>query len=247
MPKRINIKPVKKTKTPKLTRILFVLDESTSMGSVRNETIAGFNTFLEEQKKIKGKATMTLVKFSSAPKMVFSNVPIEHVQPLDHTTFTPNGWTALYDAVGDAITSCGDLKPKGVKTILAILTDGEENKSYRFSFERITAMLKECQGNPSEPCADDWEVLYLGSQMGARQTAIDMGIKLQNVAAFDVGAKGMSDAIKTMSATASSYRGIDQNIGGVFYAAGAVDTQAMYETIKKEITTTTVTTKKADK
>lgn len=196
-----NIKPVaKKARTSKkTTRIIFVLDKSTSMGVVRQETIDGFNQFIAEQKKLKGKATFSFCTFDTFAKCHYRNIDIKSVEPLNLSTYVPSGWTALYDAVGDMISSHGI--PHNGKTILVILTDGDENKSCRYTFSQIQSMITEAQNG-------GWEVMYLGSQLGARQTAVNMGIKANNIAAFDVGAKGMSDAIATASLGTSMYRGV---------------------------------------
>ena len=44
-----------------LCELVVILDESGSMGSLTNDTIGGFNTFLETHQKLPGEALLTLV------------------------------------------------------------------------------------------------------------------------------------------------------------------------------------------
>jgi len=45
--------------------ISVILDRTGSIESIRDDTIGGFNAFLDEQKKQPGTATLTLVQFDS--------------------------------------------------------------------------------------------------------------------------------------------------------------------------------------
>ena len=126
-----------------LTEIVIVLDESGSMSSCKSDTIGGFNEFLSTQKKIKGEANVTLVKFSDYYKVVNDGTALEHVSPLNESNYTPSYSTALLDAVGRTINSVGnrlsslpeDQRPE--KVIFAVITDGYENASKEFKREKI--------------------------------------------------------------------------------------------------------------
>ena len=58
--------------------ILFILDRSGSMGSLKSDVIGGYNRFLEDQKKEKGEALLTTVQFDSKDpfEVLGADVPI---------------------------------------------------------------------------------------------------------------------------------------------------------------------------
>ena len=95
-----------------LTDITIVLDKSGSMCLVKDDTIGGFNTFVEEQKKQAGHANLTFVQFDTNYEFVYRGVPIQAVEPLTSMTYKPSGNTALLDAVGRAIDETGSRHPK---------------------------------------------------------------------------------------------------------------------------------------
>ena len=90
-----------------LCELIVILDESGSMCNVKNDTIGGFNTFLETHQKLPGEALLTLIKFDSEYDIVHNGVDVRSVEPLNKDTYTPGGMTALLDAVGRAIDEVG--------------------------------------------------------------------------------------------------------------------------------------------
>src|SRR6185437_887189 len=117
---------------PNFTDITIVLDRSGSMEVIADDTVGGFNQFLKEQKKVPGKALLTLVQFDHEYQFVHQAVPIGSVPLLTRKTYVPRGSTALLDAIGRAINETGQRlaalpepeRPGNV--IVMILTDGLE-------------------------------------------------------------------------------------------------------------------------
>jgi uncharacterized protein YegL len=167
-----------------LTELAFVLDRSGSMGCVVQQTIAGFNRFLEEQQALPGEARLTLVLFDTEILTPVDAVPVAAVAPLNETTYTLGGSTALLDALGTTIVTVGkriaampeDQRPG--KVIVAILTDGEENASRKYSASEINEMIR----HQTDKYA--WEFLFLGANQDAIATAARMGIAAKNAANF---------------------------------------------------------------
>jgi len=77
------------------------------MSSIAEETIAGFNEFVENQKLLPVEATFSLVQFDDVYELVHDGIPIQDVPLLDHDTFVPRGSTALLDAIGKTIDDVG--------------------------------------------------------------------------------------------------------------------------------------------
>ena len=105
------------------------------MSKSREDTIGGFNTFLEDQQGEPGEATVTLYDFDNSVERVYHGKSIEKAPKLDEETYTPGGQTALHDAITTAITETErriEKLPAGVRpanVIVVALTDGKENAS----------------------------------------------------------------------------------------------------------------------
>ena len=88
----------------KLTELVFILDESGSMKDLRQETIDGFNSLIEKQKKEDGEAIVTTVMFSDKPRIIHNRVSIKKIHELTEEDYDPFGSTALLDAIGTTTT-----------------------------------------------------------------------------------------------------------------------------------------------
>jgi uncharacterized protein YegL len=131
-----------------LSELVVVIDKSGSMEPVTNDTIGGFNTFLKAQQDAEGDAEITVVQFDTNLQFYANNVPIKQVKPLDTASYTPAGGTALYDAVGLAIDETGKKlaamkeEDRPAHVIFAILTDGEENSSKKYTGDQVLKMIQ---------------------------------------------------------------------------------------------------------
>lgn len=224
------ITPKKKAKkAPKNTRILFILDRSGSMRSIQDETIGGFNAFLAEQKSLPGKATVSLMQFDNEFLVVHNNADIQTVPPLDRTTFVPRGCTSLYDAVGKTIAEFKDNNPKSTKTIVMILTDGEENSSKEYTYSSVRTLIEEVEGKHG------WDVIFLGANMNAAAVGASMGISAARSATFDYSKGGAADAMASVNYATTSLRGA--GIGrtyadGMSLNAANLDMSKLYNDVK---------------
>ena len=130
------------------TEIAFILDRSGSMNSCQQAAIAGFNQFLDDQQKTEGLAKLTLVLFDDEYLVSVSSIPVHEIVPLTDDTYQPRGCTALLDAIGQTIDDFGrrfaavSEKDRPGQVIVAILTDGLENASQRFTWKEIAGKIK---------------------------------------------------------------------------------------------------------
>jgi hypothetical protein len=162
---------------PNLTEIICVIDRSGSMAAIRDDAIGGFNTFLEEQKKIDKPCNLTYVQFDDEYEVVHNGVPIKDVSPLTPATFVPRGWTALLDAIGRTIDTVG-MRLMGTpenqrpgKVIFVILTDGEENSSREYKRSLILEMITRQREKYN------WEFVFLAANQDAISVGREMGIQ----------------------------------------------------------------------
>jgi uncharacterized protein YegL len=190
-----------------LTDISVVLDKSSSMFHLTQETIDGFNQFIEEQRKLEGDANLTLTQFDTNFNIVHNGVNIKDVPELNHETYRPNGYTALHDAVGKTIVSVGQRlealqeNERPSKVIMVIMTDGEENSSKEFSGEKIAGMIKH------QKDTYDWEFVFLGANQDAVSKASTFGISANMAMSIDASKVGTQSAYASISNLTSSYRG----------------------------------------
>lgn len=178
-----------------LTQISIVLDRSGSMSGVREATVEGLNSFIEEQKKAPGDANFTLVQFDTQdPYEVVFDKPIKEVKKLTKEDFRPRGGTPLYDAIGNTVSKLGDRlrstpeQSRPSKVVVVIITDGQENSSFSYSSEKIAEMIEHQRGKYA------WEFVFLGANQDAILTAKTLNISIFNASTFDPANTGLAYA-----------------------------------------------------
>ena len=184
--------------------LVCVVDRSGSMASVREDAIGGFNTFLEGQRAAPGTARLSLTLFNHVVDHPLTAVPLEAVAALTAQTYVPEGMTALYDAIGSALTSASTRlaaspAERRPRVVAAILTDGLENSSRHYSREAIAAMIEERR-------AQGWEFVFLAANQDAFVAAERLHIPQADAAAFVADAAGTQQAFRAMSARVASKR-----------------------------------------
>ncbi len=159
-----------------LTELVFILDRSGSMQGLEGDTIGGFNAMIEKQKKEPGEAFVSTVLFDDQTEVLHDRVALEKVQPITDKEYYVRGCTALLDAVGGAIHHIGNIHKYArredvpEKTMFIITTDGYENASRRYDYERVRRMIKRQKERYG------WEFLFLGANIDAAKEAARFGI-----------------------------------------------------------------------
>lgn len=193
-------KPVKVS----VAEIVCILDRSGSMSRVTEETIAGFNKFIGEQRDL-GPGRVTLVLFDDEYELVYEDVALTDVQDITPEVYFTRGSTALLDAVGRTISNVRErhMKGKPEQTLFMIVTDGYENDSKEYTEEgQVKTMVKECMEE------HDWKFFFLGADVDAFGEAGSMGISQ----AYAVRTKG--DRIGTQHAYASAWAAMSVSRSG---------------------------------
>ena len=131
-----------------LTEIVFILDRSGSMSGLETDTIGGFNSMIEKQKKENGEALISTVLFDNVSEVIHDRVPVQKVEPMTDRDYSVRGCTALLDAIGGAIHHIGNVHKYARKedvpehTLFVITTDGMENASRRYDSEKVKKMIE---------------------------------------------------------------------------------------------------------
>lgn len=184
-----------------LTRLVFLLDRSGSMQSIKTDIEGGFDSFIEEQRKSTGECTVTLAQFDNDYEVVYANKPLNKVPKLN---LQPRGMTALLDAMGKLITDTGaelaalpeDKRPGTV--LVAIMTDGLENASREWTHTAIKALVEQ-QTNTY-----NWEFLYMGADQDAVEVGVSLGVSADKAVTYSRGKS--RDVWAATAANVSSYR-----------------------------------------
>lgn len=184
------------------TYITLVLDRSGSMANIAVATRNGVNRFLEKHKELPGDCYVTLIQFSDCYEEHFCG-PISKNTDL---AYRPCGSTALLDALGRSITDTGKRlssmaeSERPDKVLFVVVTDGYENASQEFTFEKIDAMIRhqrEVYG---------WEFIFLGANQDAIATASRIGIDTRNAMTYMANDIGTRCAYATVTGSTMRYR-----------------------------------------
>jgi uncharacterized protein YegL len=224
------------------TSINVIVDASGSMAGLTTDTIGNFNTFLKEQKEFPGEAVFTLCTFNTDYRLPHDFVKIASVPNLSNKTYTPQGGTALLDAMGTTIESVGrklaampeDERPS--KVIFLIITDGHENSSKRFTAEQIKGMVEHQKDVYS------WEFVFMGANIDAIGTGTSLGISAMNSVNYSADSIGTHQLYKSISENMSTYRGSTSSRADFFNQNQTQ--QGVGPTPPVVVTTTTTTTTK---
>ncbi len=201
IPKEIEEKVNKKN----LTELVFILDRSGSMSGMEKDTIGGFNSMIEKQKKEEGTVYVSTVLFSNTSKVLHDRVDIKKIEPMTEKDYQVNGCTALLDAIGEAIHHIGNVhkyaRKEDVpgKTVFLITTDGMENASREYSSQRVKEMIKRQEEKYG------WEFFFVAANIDAVETAEHIGIRRERAANYDVE-EGTTAMYCAMSKNISEYR-----------------------------------------
>ena len=168
-----------------LTEIVFILDKSGSMSGMEKDTIGGFNSFIEKQRKEDCETLVTTVLFSTDYVLLHDRVNIKKIEPLTENDYQTGGCTALLDAVGKTIYNINliqnHIRKEDVpgKTIFVITTDGMENSSRDYSYADVKKMISEMQ------IKKGWTFLFLADNIDAAENAGKIGIAKRYAANYD--------------------------------------------------------------
>ena len=182
-----------------LTEIVFILDRSGSMAGLEGDTIGGFNAMIQRQKREVGEAVVSTVLFDDQREVIHDRVDIRLLPPLTEKEYYVRGCTALLNAVGKAIRHIGNVhkyareEDRPEKTLFVITTDGMENASRSYSYDRVKSMIqrqKEKYG---------WEFIFLGANIDAAREAARFGIHADYAANYNADREGTAVVYETVT------------------------------------------------
>ena len=189
-----------------MTELVFILDRSGSMSGLEGDTIGGFNSMIDKQKREPGDCLVSTVLFDNFSEVIHDRTPLENVPKLTEKEYFVRGCTALLDAVGGAVHHIGNIhkyarpEDRPEKTMFVITTDGLENASRRYGYDKVKAMIERQQEKYG------WEFIFLGANIDAAKEAARFGIGADRAVRYQSDSFGTALNYEVMSEAVSSVR-----------------------------------------
>lgn len=189
-----------------LTELVFILDRSGSMEGLETDTIGGYNSMMEKQKKEPGEAVITTVLFDDQYEILHDRIKLSAVSTITEKEYFVRGSTALLDAIGKSIHKIINVQrhtaeeEQAERVLFVITTDGMENASREYGYEDVRKLIeyeKEKYG---------WEFLFLGANIDAIDTASRFGIDSTRAVRFHSDKVGTATNYDVVSETVTAFR-----------------------------------------
>ena len=189
-----------------ITELVFILDRSGSMSGLESDTIGGFNSLIEKQRKQEGECFVSTVLFDNVSEVLHDRVRLSEIKKMTENDYTVRGCTALVDAIGCAIHHIGNIHKYARKedvpenTMFVIMTDGMENASHIYSRGQLKKMIERQKKKYG------WEFLFIGANIDSVETAGRYGIGADRSVNYHADKKGTEVVFDTVAETVCCVR-----------------------------------------
>ena len=189
-----------------MTELVFILDRSGSMSGFEDDTVGGFNAMIEKQKEKDGFVFVSTVLFDNESEVLHDRVEIREIKPMTRDDYDVGGCTALLDAIGGAIHHIGNIhkyaRAEDVpeKTLFIITTDGMENSSRQYSYDKVKKMIEKQKEKYH------WEFIFLGANIDAVGVADRFGVDRQHAVRYECDSAGTALNFQVMNKMVSCAR-----------------------------------------
>jgi hypothetical protein len=169
--------------------LILILDESGSMGAIRNDIIGSVNTMIEDQQNLKkDNTTFTFIRFNTNFTVEYDKLPLDKIKLLTSDNYRPSGGTALYDAIGYGINKYSNDE----NVCMFIVTDGEENSSKEFTHEKISSFIEKKKKK-------NWNFIYLSSDLSTAKQGANLGIGSNSLQTRECNTNNIATNYNTLS------------------------------------------------
>ena len=192
--------------------ITVVLDRSGSMKAMQEEVKGSFTKFIEDQRKVEGEATLSIVQFDAPPGDDWFDWLVKdsdiHKKKVNGVMkqYKPRGCTALNDAACMAIDATGERleatpqQERPDKIVFVIVTDGHENRSREFTHEDVKKRVQR------QTDVYKWDFVYLSADVNAFDAGDRYGVNADNVAEWHGTERGSRAMLCALSDSVASVR-----------------------------------------
>lgn len=179
--------------------LIFLIDRSGSMHGSEEDTMGGFNSFIQKERKKGLNTKVTTILFDDDYEVLYERKSIEDVGKLTEDEYFVRGCTALLDAIGKTITTLNHKIEN--KVLFVIMTDGMENASVEYSKSQISNMIN----------SHSWEFIFIGADIDSYSEAGNIGIRKSRVANYKKSKQGIEDVYSSIECAANFTRA-DMNL-----------------------------------
>ncbi|MBQ7474540.1 MAG: VWA domain-containing protein [Clostridia bacterium] len=189
-----------------VTELVFILDRSGSMGGLESDTIGGFNSLIEKQRKEDGECFVSTVLFDNVSEVLHDRVRLSDIKPMTDRDYFVRGCTALIDAIGGAVRHIANIHKYARRedvpehTMFVITTDGLENASREYTSDQVKKMIERQKEEAG------WEFLFIGANIDAVETAKNFGIKADRAVDYRADSRGTAVLYDTVAETVCAMR-----------------------------------------
>ena len=189
-----------------IIELVFILDRSGSMAGLEGDTIGGFHSMIEKQKKQDGLCYVSTVLFDDVSEVLHDRVKLDDIPKMTDRDYTVRGSTALIDAIGGEIHHIGNIHKYARRedvpehTMFVIMTDGYENASRRYSSDKVKAMIERQKNKYG------WEFLFIGANIDAVETAERYGISEDRAVNYHADSQGTAVVYDAVEQTVANFR-----------------------------------------
>lgn len=181
-------KTLNNSKKIKELDVVFLLDRSGSMQGSETDTIGGYNSYLEQQRKNNYSTKITTVLFDDQYEILHNREDITKVKNLTNKEYYVRGCTALLDAIGKTINNLD--KKENNKVLFVITTDGLENASKEYNKDKIKTLIEQ---HPN------WEFIYIGANIDSYGEGTSIGIPRKNISNYSKSKKGTDTLFRSIN------------------------------------------------
>ncbi|WP_407421646.1 vWA domain-containing protein [Methanobrevibacter sp.] len=174
--------------------LIFLIDRSGSMHGSEEDTIGGFNSFIQKERKKELNTNVTAILFDDQYEVLYERKPINDVSDLTEDEYYVRGCTALLDAIGKTITTLNHKIENRV--LFVIMTDGMENASVEYSKPQIRNMINNHK----------WEFIFIGADIDSYSEAGNIGIRKSRVANYRKSKEGVEDLYCSIECATNALR-----------------------------------------
>lgn len=142
-----------------LLHIIILIDVSYSMTSHIFSFTTALNKFLQELKQKNINCRLSVGQFSTELQFITEFQNVYEINSFDTSQFRIQGTTALYDAIGNTIRIISNEVHGVDKTKLFVISDGDDNASFRYNKDDADRMMNEMIQNKK------WEIQHCHTDM----------------------------------------------------------------------------------
>ena len=193
--------------------VYIALDRSGSMAGERwIHAIDSINNYIIGLKKEKIEGNVTVVAFDYGQELrletIVEDQSIAYYEPINQNVLQPAGMTPLYDASANIMDRA--IQNNAKRTVVVIMTDGEENSSKEYTQSSIKSKVKTLTDR-------NWEVIFLGANFDVSSYTAASGLastKFRTVDMHNLNSRVSWTADLTSNTIAYTTAGTSMNMSG---------------------------------